>query len=155
MKCYNILALVGLIVIFHSCGVHTSIKNLEDNKETQNKILKIHLDKFRWMAEKNMDSLSLLLDENVQYIHSNGWIESKAEVLNNIESDYLTYHKVDVLQATVRQFNSLFIVTGQGLFNVSLNSKPIQIPLLYTEVYSVGPDKISLVQRHACKKPDN
>lgn len=105
------------------------------------------------MAKKNLDSLSALLDENVTYIHSNGWVESKEEVLNNLSSHYLTYHSVDIRTSSVRRYGNSFIVTGEGLFKVSLKDTPIDIELLYTEVYTTDGDAIRLVHRHACKMP--
>jgi hypothetical protein len=105
------------------------------------------------MAEKKLDSLSMLLDEDVIYIHSNGWMENQTEVLNNIESGYLTYHSVDIRKSSVRRYGNSYIVTGEGLFKVSLKDTPIDIELLYTEVYAADGDVVRLVHRHACKMP--
>lgn len=148
-----IYGLLSLITIT-SCSIYHRQKGSPVTKYSPQVILKWHEVKFRWMAEKNTDSLSVLLDDDVQYIHSNGWTETKSEVLNNITSGYLTYHSVDIRKATIRQYEKCFIVTGEGLFRVSLKDKPIDIELLYTEIYTVSGHEIKLVHRHACKKPE-
>jgi hypothetical protein len=114
-------------------------------------ILNLHQTKFRWFQEKKLDSIAYLLHPDVNYIHSNGWVEHKSEVIENIQSGKLTYTKVEVLNADVTISENTAIVLGTGMFSVSLNDKPIVIKLLYTEVYTTI-DKIPrLIHRHACR----
>ncbi len=122
-----------------------------EQEDLESQVSQIHLDKFRWMQEEKLDSLTLLLDDAVQYIHSNAWIETKEEVLKNIQTKHLVYHEVKVSNHNVRQFQNTFVVTGQGLYKVSLKDKFIEIPLLYTETYVLKNDSVSLVHRHACR----
>lgn len=114
-------------------------------------VLTLHEKKFDWMSNKQLDSLSALLDKEVLYIHSNGWIESKEEVLGNLESGKLSYRKVTVDKADAREYDKTVIVQGSGLFEVALEGKPIDIKLNYTEVYVNVEGSWKLVSRHACK----
>ncbi len=114
-------------------------------------VLSLHQKKFEWMSSKQLDSLSLLLDKDVLYIHSNGWIETKEEVLGNIESGKLSYRKVTVDKADAREYDKTVIVQGSGLFEVALEGKPLDIKLNYTEVYVNVDGEWKLVSRHACK----
>jgi glycerophosphoryl diester phosphodiesterase len=115
------------------------------------KVLNLHHKKFRWMEQMHTDSLAMLLDDDVYYIHSNGWKESKEEVIKNIQSGKLRYINVDVQEADVRFKESTAVVTGKGIFNVSMEGKPLEINLYYTEVYAILPEGIKLLSRHACK----
>ncbi|MFZ1526372.1 MAG: nuclear transport factor 2 family protein, partial [Saprospiraceae bacterium] len=84
-------------------------------------------------------------------IHSNGWKESKAEVIANILSGKLTYNDVKVHESAVRIVDNTAVVTGKGTFYVSLEGKPSEFHLFYTEVYVMTESGIRLISRHACK----
>ena len=114
-------------------------------------LLELHRSKFNWMVEEQLDSLSAVLSEDLKYIHSNGWIETKAEVLENIESGHLGYREIIIEEENVRYFGKTGIVTGRGLFRVALDGDPLEIELLYTEVYHKRDGEWELVQRHACR----
>jgi hypothetical protein len=109
----------------------------------------VHLAKFRWMELQQLDSLSAFLHPDLKYIHSNGWIESKDDVLKDLQSGKLVYLKVQVQEAQVRQIAQTAIVTGKGNFKVVMDGKSLDINLLYTEVYVKQKKQWLLISRHA------
>jgi len=115
------------------------------------RVLQLHHDKFRWMTMAQLDSLGLVLDDRVRYIHSNGWVESRTEVLENLRSKKLSYQAVTVEEAQARAYGKSVVVVGKGKFQVALDGKPLEINLLYTEVYVRHKKRWKLVSRHACK----
>jgi Domain of unknown function (DUF4440) len=115
------------------------------------KIKDLHLKKFTWLADKQFDSLSTLLHDDVFYIHSNGWQESKSEVIENIKSGKLNYSDVKVHESHVRVMDKTAVVTGKGTFSVIMEGKPYEFNLFYTEVYVISDSGIKLISRHACK----
>lgn len=46
------------------------------------------------MVKKNSIGIDRLTDKELSYGHSNGWVESKAEFIKNMESGYMTYHSI-------------------------------------------------------------
>ena len=140
-----------LILSFLFILVVTTV-NAQKTKEesaTEKFVLKLHEAKFRWMVNKNLDSLNAILDERVQYIHSNGWTENKKEIIEDIRSGKLVMSSVKVSEASARVYKGFVIVNGKGSFNVLLNGEPIDISLLYTEVYAKRQNGWLLVSRHA------
>lgn len=130
----------------------TTLSKAQERFGLNDEVGKIHLKKFDWMINMDTTRLSDLLDDQVHYIHSNGWKETKKEILNNIISGKLKYHQVEVNEYEVRSFGHAYIVTGKAKFNVSLEDKPIDIALYYTEMYIVDEGgKPKLVSRHACR----
>lgn len=117
-------------------------------------ILDLHRQKFQWMVERDTARLAVLLDEEVAYVHSNGWHESRTDVLSHITSGRLRYHQIDVQEANVRQYGSTLIVNGRARFDVALDDQTWQLTLDYTEVYVHENGAIRLVSRHACRVPD-
>lgn len=131
--------------------VHASAQKVTDESATEKFVLKLHEAKFRWMINKRLDSLSNILDERVQYVHSNGWVETKKEIIDDLRSGKLVMNKVTVTEAKARVYKGFVIVNGKGIFNVVLEGKPVDISLLYTEVYAKRQNGWLLVSRHANK----
>jgi len=121
------------------------------NAKAEATVLQLHHDKFRWMANMRLDSLTAILDERVRYIHSNGWVETREEMLQNLKSKKLSYVAVTVEEAQARAYGKSVVVVGKGKFEVAMDGKPLEIMLLYTEVYVRYKKRWHLVSRHACK----
>ena len=140
-----------LILSFLFILVVTAVTAQKTKEESASEkfVLKLHEAKFRWMVNKNLDSLNAILDERVQYIHSNGWTENKKEIIEDIRSGKLVMSSVKVSEASARVYKGFVIVNGKGSFNVLLNGEPIDISLLYTEVYAKRQNGWLLVSRHA------
>lgn len=121
----------------------------KEESATEKFVLKLHETKFRWMVQKKLDSLNNLLDDRIQYVHSNGWVQNKKEVIEDIRSAKLTMNNVTVSEASARVYKGFVIVNGKGTFNVLMEGKPVDIYLLYTEVYAKRANGWLLVSRHA------
>ena len=68
-----------------------------------------------------------------------------------MKSGKLNYLKVNVTEAKARIYKNTAIVNGKGVFNVMLEGKPVEINLLYTEVYINKKNNWQLASRHANK----
>ena len=116
-------------------------------------ILDLSRRKFDWLISKQSDSLAAMLDDRVQYIHSNGWIQNKKEVVEDLKAGKLNYIKVTIQEATARLYATTAIVTGLGIFEGITEDKPFSLNLRYTEVYLKSGSHWKLVLRHANKMP--
>lgn len=130
------------------------VPSVTGSLSVQSRVDSLHRKKFRWLIQNQTDSLVAIMDKSLLYIHSNGWTETRENLLENLSSGKLRYHDIRVEEAIVRVIDSTALVTGKGLFSVSLDGKPIEIHLYYTEVYTVTNQDIRLISRHACKLPD-
>lgn len=138
----NILLLILLIV-----GTQAFSQTAEAEKVNQ-----LHRKKFDWLINRKYDSLNWLMDEQVKYIHSNGWIQSKGEVVDDLKSGKLNYTSVVVEESSVSYFNQSAVVTGKGIFKGLMTDKSeFAIHLLYTEVYVRQKKQWKLVSRQATK----
>jgi hypothetical protein len=107
--------------------------------------------KNQWLIQKNYDSLNLMLDKRCLYMHSNGWIQSADEVIQDLKSGKLVYKKMEITESTARQFESMVIVTGKGNFEGLVNDKAFNLKLMYTEVYVKRKASWKLVTRQSTK----
>ncbi len=143
----NNIAMKSIFICLLFFVVSAKAQSLADTTVVRN----ISREKFTWMIDKDTAKLKMLLHQNVQYTHSNGWIETMHEVLNDIVTGKLTYTSVTVESDTVRLFQKTGIVTGRGVFKVLMEGKEVAIKLLYTEVYVKYKKNWKLVQRNATK----
>lgn len=132
----------------YSAGQDLSCNDLSGMEE---KTLALHHLKFAWMKSGELDSLSRMMDDNIRYIHSNGWEETKEEVISNLLTKKLIYHDILVESCYARKYNNVVIITGQGTFKVSLEGTYIEIKLKYTETYACLNGEVRMINRHANK----
>jgi hypothetical protein len=116
-------------------------------------VLNLSKNKFGWMIRMKYDSLEAMLDDRLMFVHSNGWTESKQELVQDIKSGKLLYTNIQVLEATARIYPSAAIVNGKGRFQVTLDGNNLDLNLSYTEVYVQKNGKWLLASRHANRLP--
>ena len=137
-----------LIIVF----TLTALSGLAQSK-TEQLVLDLSKKKFDWMVNKRYDSLELLLDDQVKYIHSNGWAQSKKEVVDDFASGKLSYQKIEVTESAISLYDKTCIVTGKGKFSGTVNNNAFAMELSYTEVYVNMNDRWLLASRHANRMP--
>lgn len=115
------------------------------------KVNTLHKKKFAWLISSNADSLNALLAPEVNYIHSNGWIQTRQEVLADMKNGTLKYQTVEVEESSVKILENTAVVTGKGNFSGVMNGTNFSIKLIYTEVYVKTCGQWRLAGRHACK----
>jgi hypothetical protein len=101
------------------------------------------------MVNKKLDSLNTILDERIVYVHSNGWVQNKKEVIEDLKSGKLVMNSVTITEAAARVYKGFVIVNGKGDFNVIVDGNAVDVQLLYTEVYAKRENGWLLVSRHA------
>lgn len=136
-----------IIILFLLISVNVQAQ--KDDSVTEKYLVQLHLRKFGWLINKQMDSLKSLLDDRVKYIHSNGWTETKDEIIADLKSGKLNYTKVNVTESSCRVYKGAAIINGKGIFNVVMDNKPLEIQLYYTEIYVKKKKGWQLVSRHA------
>ncbi len=116
-------------------------------------ILDLSKKKFDWLIGKDYDSLSILLDDRIQYIHSNGWIQSKAEILDDLRTGKLVYKKITIKESGTRLYTNTALANGLGTFEGVTDGKAFLMDLRYTEVYIKSNNHWKLVTRHSNRMP--
>ena len=87
------------------------------------------------MVKKNTVSINQQTDKALSYGHSNGWIETKVDLMKNLETGYMNYHsyKEDSLQLRINgnMANARFVAD----INVTMNGKEGTYHLKVLEVW--------------------
>ncbi len=121
-------------------------------QSNEERVDQLHRKKFTWLINKNYDSLNWILHEQVQYIHSNGWVQSKKEVNEDLKSGRLNYTNIDIVEAKVTVHQKTAVVSGKGRFRGLMPDKSeFNLSLFYTEVYIKVGKEWKLLNRLATK----
>ncbi|HEX7905023.1 MAG TPA: nuclear transport factor 2 family protein [Chitinophagaceae bacterium] len=87
------------------------------------------------LVKKTIVSINQQTDKALSYGHSNGWVETKTDMIKNLETDYINYHsyKDDSLQLTINgnMANARFVAD----IEVALNGKTVNYHLKVLEVW--------------------
>ena len=99
---------------------------------------------------KDKSQVSQYLDDSVTYGHSNGWVETKAELISNLGTK-ITYHaiKEDSIRVVVNDkiAHARFI----AIVDATMDGKPNQFRLKVMEVWVKNKKKWKLFARQAVR----
>jgi hypothetical protein len=129
-----------------------SVTSFSQTKDEQ-QVLDLSRRKFDWLIQGKADSLESLLDERLEYVHSNGWVQTRTEVLGDMKSGKLVYQQVIIKSAAARHYGQSAVVTGLGQFEGINSGNPFKLDLRYTEVYVRSGSRWKLVSRHSNRMP--
>ena|SRR5437764_15479264 len=88
------------------------------------------------LISKDEKALVQLLHNDVSYGHSNGWVQSKADIVNDLKSGKLVYTKLDKINVTVVAINKDWATArinsnAEGI----VNGNPFQFKLHILQVW--------------------
>jgi len=92
------------------------------NAQTEEEKLTTALREFHQaLVNKNTASINQQTDKALSYGHSNGWIETKADMIKDLETGYIVYHsfKEDSLKITINDSiaNARFVADVRATMN--------------------------------------
>jgi len=90
--------------------------------------------KWEWMANKNVDTLNGLFEENCVFVHMGGsW--GKTQELNTIKSGMIWYKKAEVYSASVNIFGNTAILLNDIDLLAVVGGNEVTHAFMVTEVY--------------------
>lgn len=122
------------------------------NAQTDEEKLSVTLKEFHQaLVNKNTVSINQQTDKGLSYGHSNGLIESKTDMINHLETGYISYHsyKEDSLQLMINgnMANARFVAD----INATLNGNTGNFHLKVLEVWVRKGKRWLLFARQAVK----
>ena len=117
-----------VILLFISIGAfaqNRDEKTLERSVEELDKAL----------ISKDTVVLKRLFSDDLSYGHSNGWIENKQEIIEDLYNGKLTYKQISKQSQKVNVSGDAGAVRLVADFDVEMNGKPIQLKLSVLQVW--------------------
>lgn len=133
-------ALLGLFLCLANLQLSQAQASLPNSTSTSTtkselEILQLSKDKWRWMADKKVDSLSALFDEKSVFVHMGGsW--GKDQEINTIKSGGIWYKKAEVYGASVNMVGNTAILLNDIDLVAVVGGNEVINPFMVTEVYT-------------------
>ena len=106
------------------------------NAQTEEEKLTTALKEFHQaLVNKNTASINQQTDKALSYGHSNGWVETKADVIKDLETGYIVYHsfKEDSLKISINE--SVANVRFVADVRATMNGNDTNVHLKVLEVW--------------------
>ncbi len=91
--------------------------------------------RFAALGRGDIPALSNILSDDLTYTHSNGVFDSKAELLNKLQSGALKYEVFEPEEITVRVYGNTAVLTGIAHGKSWANGTLNTFRLRYTDMY--------------------
>ena len=87
------------------------------------------------LVNKDSTELIELLSDDVTYGHSNGWVQTKKEVIGDLYNGILTYRKLRQSNEDLKIYGNTAFVRTDADIEVEMNGNPIKLKLKVLQVW--------------------
>ena len=123
---------------------YTNIKvSATNSSNVEQEIINLSKAKWRWMAERKVDSLDALFNEKAVFVHMGGNM-TKEQELNVIKSGGIQYKQAEIQETSVQFIGNAAILLNKIRLTTVVGGKEVVNPFVVTEVYVQQNGKWSL-----------
>jgi hypothetical protein len=129
-------AIIGLVAgTLSACATqHQATSTIPDRANVEQQLLALSRDKWRLMAERNVDSLAALFDEQAVFVHMGGTM-TRSQELDVIKSGMIQYKNTEIQAASARVIGTTAIVLNTIRLTAIVGGNEVVNPFEVTEVY--------------------
>jgi hypothetical protein len=102
--------------------------------KTEQEVISLSKEKWRWMSERNVDSLATLFHDDAVFVHMGGTM-SKSQELEVIRSGGIHYKSAEIQEVSVKLIGTTAILLNRIRLVAVVGSKEVTNPFVVTEVY--------------------
>src|SRR5687768_16548884 len=102
--------------------------------KAEQEILRLSRDKWRWMAERKVDTLAALFHNEAVFVHMGGTM-TRAQELDVIRGGGIQYKHAEIQEASVRFVGETAIVLNRIRLTAVVGGNEVVNPFVVTEVY--------------------
>ena len=125
---------VALVALFLVSAAPAAAQNPPSSSKAELELLALSKTKWRWMAERNVDSLAVLFDPQAMFVHMGGSWGTDRE-LEIIKSGGIHYKHAEVFEASVRFIGTTAILLNRIRLDAVVGGNEVTNPFMVTEVY--------------------
>ena len=129
-----ILASAALSLACSTPTMAQDVKADSANSRLERELLTLSRTKWRWMSERNVDSLAALFDGQAVFVHMGGSWGTDRE-LEVIRSGGIHYKHAEIFEMSVRFIGTTAIVLNRIRLDAVVGGNEVTNPFVVTEVY--------------------
>jgi len=104
------------------------------NINVEQEIINLSKEKWRWMSERNVDTLAALFHEKSVFVHMGGaW--GKEQELEIIKSGGIHYKQADIHEVSVNIMDNTAVLLNKITLLAVVGDNEVTNPFMVTEVY--------------------
>ncbi len=104
------------------------------NQKSEQEVIDLSRQKWRWLSERKIDSLDALFHEKAVFVHMGGsW--GKEKELEIIKSGGIHYMQADIHEVSVNIIGATAILLNRITLLAVVGGKEVTNPFMVTEVY--------------------
>ena len=115
------------------------------------KLLKTISDFHQALVDKNTISINQQTDKGLSYGHSNGWVQTKADLIKDFETNYISYQKIKEDSVTITRSGTMANVRFVADVTATMKSATNTYRLKVLEVWVKKGNRWLLFARQAIK----
>ena len=104
------------------------------------------------LVNKNTVSINQQTDKALSFGHSNGWIETKADLIKDLETDYISYGEIKEDSITIAMNDNLANFRFKADITVTMKGTTSNVKLRVLEVWVKKSNRWMLFARQAVKQ---
>lgn len=106
----------------------------KDIESVEKKLIDLSRNKWKWMAERDINHLETLFHDNAVFVHMGGTM-TKNQELNIIKSGTIQYQHAAIEETTVRVVEQTAVILDKIRLTAVVNGKQVVNPFMVTEIY--------------------
>jgi hypothetical protein len=111
------------------------MERIMQNVKSEQEVINLSKEKWRWMSERNVDALASLFHEEAVFVHMGGTM-SKDDELEVIRTGRIHYKDVDIQEVSVRFIGATTAILLNKIRLVAVvGGNEVINPFVVTEVY--------------------
>jgi hypothetical protein len=111
------------------------MERIMQNVKSEQEVINLSKEKWRWMSERNLDALASLFHEEAVFVHMGGTM-SKDDELEVIRTGRIHYKDVDIQEVSVRFIGAMTAILLNKIRLVAVvGGNEVTNPFVVTEVY--------------------
>ncbi|HOT90605.1 MAG TPA: nuclear transport factor 2 family protein [Anaerolineae bacterium] len=104
------------------------------NVNLEQEIIHLSQEKWRWMSERDVDTLDALFHEKAVFVHMGGaW--GKAQELDIIKNGTIHYKRADIHEVSVNIIDNTAVLLNRITLLAVVGGNEVTNPFMVTEVY--------------------
>jgi hypothetical protein len=115
-------------------SVHSEKERIMQNLNLEQEVINLSKEKWRWMSEREVDTLDALFHEKAVFVHMGGaW--GKEQELDIIKSGGIHYKQADIHEVSVNIIGTTAILLNRITLLAVVGGNEVTNPFMVTEVY--------------------
>lgn len=135
-----------LVMLLLCCSIFTKAQS-KDSIGLNVSVL--HLNKA--LIQKDEQAIKKLVSKRIKYAHSNGWIETRKEMIENLYNGTLSYIEINLRETKISINDKTGVVQSKGKYTVMMKEALYDFELKTTQVWQWKKGKWLLMARQSMK----